>query len=76
MFTEHQFDHDGLTYHCAWGMTPPPIGWEKDDFRRAAYWDVVRSDGTGKRVWVPRGREYDSAGLEAATLQEFGVSDS
>lgn len=77
MLTEHQFDHDGLTYRCARGMTPPPVGaLEKRDIPRMAYWDVVRSDGTGKRVWVPRGREYDSAGLEAATLQEFGVSDS
>ena len=77
MLSKHQFDHDGLTYLCVRRMTPPPIGTEEGDIPRMAYWTVARSDGGAvRKVWVPRGQEFDAAGLEAATLQEFGVSNS
>jgi hypothetical protein len=62
-----------MTYTGKRGMTPPPIGWEKRDFSRTTYWDVRRSDGAARRVWVPVGREFNAAELEAATLEEFGV---
>ena len=76
MLSKRQFNHDGLTYLCVRRMTQPPIGAEKGDIPRMAYWYVVRSDGANRKMWVPRGQEFDTAGLQAATLQEFGVSDS
>ena len=72
MITEHSFERDGLTYYCKRGMTPPPVGWEKKDIPRNAYWDVTRSDGAAKKIWVPVGQEFTPTELEAATLQEFG----
>ena len=76
MLNQHEFKHDGLTYRCVRLMTPPPVGPHKDDVPRKAYWDVARSDGAGREVWVPVGEEFDATGLEAATLLEFSPSDS
>ncbi len=55
-------------------MTPPPVGWEKGDIPRMAYWKVRRSDGASRRFWVPVGREFTAAELEAVTREEFGVA--
>ena len=76
MLTNHRFEHQGLTYQCQRGMPPPRFGFKKNDLPRNSYWDVIRSDGVTKRMWVPVGEEFDAAELEAATLREFGVSDS
>ena len=76
MLAEHRFKHDGLTYRCFRMMTAPATGLVRGDTPRMAYWDVARSDGAGRRVWALRGQEFDAAGLEATTLEEFGVSDS
>ena len=74
--SKRQFNHDGLTYLCVRRMTPPPIGVENGDIPHMAYWDVSRSDSAGRQVWVPRGQEFNAAGLKEAALQEFGGSDS
>jgi hypothetical protein len=74
VLTRYEFEHGRMTYSCKRGMTPPPIGHEKADIPRMVYWDVRRSDGASRRFWVPVGREFTAAELEAATLEEFGVA--
>ena len=92
MLSEHKFEYDGLTYRCARRMTPLPFekdepfgfetlpGFEKRDRPPTTYWDVVRSDGATRGVWVPVGEEVERRleveWLEVETLKEFGVSGS
>ncbi len=74
MLKRYEFEYGGMTYRCRRGMTPPPIGSQEGDIPRMAHWDVRRSDGASRRFWVPVGREFTAAELEAVTLEEFGLA--
>ncbi len=47
---------------------PSAIGSGSRFTNKGRIWNVARSGGAGQRVWVPRGQEFDAAGLDAATL--------
>ena len=78
MLSEHKFEYDGLTYRCARKMYTPPFGFEPFGFENDPgphpYWEVVRSDGFKRVVWLPRGEEFDEKRLEVETLKQFVIN--